>query len=113
MMAGENGPAEVVEPLGTAMALVPLPMGLGVIPAVLGNLGAVALGAAHAPGPTHGTDGLEAFGVVDKGLDVDHRRASLEQSGVAVARIRLSGRAYPQDNAIGTTTPESRMSQED
>ena len=69
--------------------LVALPLGLGVVPAVLGDLGGAAPGAPHAVRPAHRPDGLEALGVVDEGLDVDHRRASLG-SEPSVAAIRLS-----------------------
>jgi hypothetical protein len=57
------------------MALVALPVGLGVVPTLLGDGGGAALGASHPLRPPHRPDGLEAFGVVDEGLDVeDHRR---------------------------------------
>jgi hypothetical protein len=55
---------------------VPLPLGLGVVVTVPGDLGATAREAPHAVRPAHQPHGLEAFGVVDQGLGVDHRRAS-------------------------------------
>src|SRR4051794_40825762 len=76
-MAGEDGPTQVIEPLAASPAEIALPHGLGVVVPVLGDHGGAALGARHAVGPAHGPDSLEALGVVDQGLDVDHRRASL------------------------------------
>src|SRR5262249_43164812 len=80
MVPGEDGPTEVIEPPAAAVALVALTLGLGVIPTVFGDLGGVAFGAPHAVRPTHGPNCLEALRVVDEGLDIDHRRASLERS---------------------------------
>ena len=77
MMAGEDRIGQVVEPLTAAVAVVALTFGLGVVPAVLGDPVGATPGAPHAIGPAHRPDGLEALGVVDEGLDVDHRRASL------------------------------------
>ena len=76
VVAGEDCPGQVVEPLAAAVALVALPLGLGVVVAVLGGPGTATLGAPYAVRPAHQADGLEALGVVDEGLDVDHRWAS-------------------------------------
>src|SRR3954462_13081569 len=109
MVSGEDGPGQVIEPLAAAVAVVAPALGLGVVMPVLGDLGGAALGAPHAVGPAHRPDRLEALGVVDEGLDVDHRQASLG-SEPSSAAIRPTGRVYPRDDAAGTTTPESRMS---
>lgn len=73
VMPGEDGLTEVVEPLAAAMAPIALPLGLGLIPAVPGRPVGVALGAPHAVRPTHCPDGLEALGIVDEGLEIEHR----------------------------------------
>src|SRR4051794_31278122 len=93
----------------TAVALIALTLGLGVIPAVLGDLDGATLGATYTVRPAHRPDGLEAPGVLDEGLEVDHRRASLGPERSVVV-IRIEGRVYPPDDATGTTTLESRMS---
>src|SRR5262249_17353107 len=109
VVAGEDRPGQVIEPPAAAMALVAPAVRLGLIPAVLGNLGGAARGAPHAVGPTHRPDGLKAPGGLDEGLDVDHRRSSLGTEP-SVATIWLSRRVYPREDAAGITRPESRMS---
>ena len=52
-------------------------------------------GAPHAIRPAHRPDGLEALGVVDQGLEVDHRRAS-RGSERSVAVIRLGAEFTPE-----------------
>src|SRR4051794_10353933 len=108
-MPGEDRVGQVVEPLATAVTAVALPLGLGVIVAVPGDLRRATRGAPHAVGPAHRPDCLEALGVVDEGLDVDHRRASLGAEPASEA-IPLSCRVYPREDAAGITTLESRMS---
>src|SRR6476620_6800055 len=109
MVTGEDRVGQVVEPPATAVALVALPLGLGVVTPVPGNLGGVAPGASHAVRPAHGPDRLEALGVVDKGLDVDHCRAP-QGARAILAVIRPEHRVYPENGPWGITTPESRMS---
>ena len=89
MVPGEDGPGQVIEPLPAAVALVALPVELGVIPPVLGHLGTAALGASSPLRPPHGPDGLEALGIVDRGLDVEHHRGVSDrglQQWVAIIR---------------------------
>jgi hypothetical protein len=76
VVAGEDRVDQVVEPLAAAVALIALALGLGVVMPFLGDLGGPAPRAPHAVGPAHRPHGLEALGVVDQGLTVDHRRAS-------------------------------------
>ena len=71
-MTSENGSGEVVESLLTVVAEVSLAIGLGVITAVFDNGLGRAMWAFDAIGPTHIANGLEALGVVDEVLDVDH-----------------------------------------
>ena len=73
MVPREDRPAEVVEPLGTAVASITLALGLGVILSILDHLDGAAFGAIEPTGPTHRPDGLEALGIVDEALEVDHR----------------------------------------
>jgi hypothetical protein len=61
MVAGEDGPGQVIEPLAAAMTAVALPFGLGVVMAVLGDLDGATAGAPHAVRPAEFPDGLEAL----------------------------------------------------
>src|SRR3954451_12495659 len=72
-MAGEDRAGEVVEASPTGVALVTLPVRLGVVPPVLGHRGRGAMGAGDPVGPAHRPDRLVALGVVDQVLDVHHR----------------------------------------
>src|SRR4051794_37622452 len=71
-MAGEDRAGEVVEASPTGVALVTLPVRLGVVPPVLGHRGRGAMGAGDPVGPAHRSDRLVALGVVDQVLDVHH-----------------------------------------
>src|SRR5262249_22159398 len=68
-------PGEVVEPLATAVAVIPLASRMGVVVPVLDDVDGVASGTPHAVGPAHRPDRLEALGIVDEGLNVHHQRA--------------------------------------
>lgn len=71
-MAGQNRPAQIIEPAPAVLAAVLLPLGLRRIPTLLADRGRGTVHAAHPIGPTQGTDRLETFGVVDEILDVQH-----------------------------------------
>jgi hypothetical protein len=73
MVPGEDGVNQVNELRVAAVTVVALSLRLGVVSAVLCDLGGATPGAPHAVWPAHRPDGLEALGVVDQGLDVDHR----------------------------------------
>src|SRR6476620_7884625 len=92
MMAGEDGGGQIVEAPATALALVPLAVGLGVVAAVLDDRGRAARGTGDAVGPPHVTDGLEAPGVVEEVLDVHHdatARGSDREGGQARPRLSI------------------------
>jgi len=92
MMAGEDRIGQVVEPLPTAVAVGTLTLGLGVVAPVLGDPVGATPGAPHAVRPAHRSDGLEALGVLDEGLSVDDRWASL---GPVPRSQRSDSRAEP------------------
>ena len=77
VVAGEDGVGQVIEAPAAGPALVPLPMRLGLIPALLDDLGRIAVGAAGAVRPAEVADHLVALGVVDDPQDIDehHRRS--------------------------------------
>src|SRR3954462_10332550 len=92
-MAGEDRAGEVVEASPTGVALVTLPVRLGVVPPVLGHRGRGAMGAGDPVGPADRSDRLVALGVVDQILDVHHRsmprfRAALRGWAAADATAR-------------------------
>ena len=71
MVAGEDRVGQVIEAAAAGPALVALPLRLGLIPALLDDLGRVAVGAADAVGPAEVADHLVALGVVGDPQDVD------------------------------------------
>jgi hypothetical protein len=79
VMSGEDGVGQVVEAAVTGSAFVPLSLRLGVVPALLDDLGAIAVGTADDFGPAKLADHLVALGVVGDLQDVDehdgHSRA--------------------------------------
>lgn len=83
-MAGQNRPAQIIEPAPAVLAAVLLSLGLRPIPTLLVDRGRGAVHAAHSLGPTQGTNGLESFGVVDEILDVQHGAHCLATSKGAV-----------------------------
>jgi hypothetical protein len=86
MVTGEDRLAQVIEPLAATVTFVTLPLRLGLIPAALGDLGGATLGTPYAVRPPHRANGSETLGVVDEGLDVEHRRgfSGPERSTVAI-----------------------------
>ena len=102
VMAGEDGIGQVVEPLATAMAVVSLALGLGVVRSVLGDLVGATLDAPHAVGPAHLPERVEALGVVDENLNVDPYRVSQGAKPANVA-IPHSWRLDFREDAIGNT----------
>lgn len=72
-MSLQDGSAQALEPHSTAVIAIALTLGLGVVPPVLDHLSRATLGASHSDEPTHRPDRLEALGVVDEGLEVEHR----------------------------------------
>jgi hypothetical protein len=73
MMTGKDRPGEVVELPLAALAVIALPRRLGLVATLFSDLGRGAVGAGHAVGPTEVPDGLEALGVVDEVMDVEHQ----------------------------------------
>lgn len=73
VMAGEDGPGQVVEVFLTRLTLITLTLRLGRIVTLFGDRRRVAMGAVDAFRPSQLADGLEALEVVDEVLDVDHR----------------------------------------
>ena len=73
VMAGENGPGQVIEVFLTGLALIALALRLGRIVALFGDRNRVAMGTGYTLGPSQLADGLEALQVVDEVLDLDHR----------------------------------------
>src|SRR5262249_19555271 len=72
MMAGEDGPGEVVEAARTATAEIAPTSVLRLVVALLGNLVGITVGASDPLRPPQVADDLEAARVVDQGLDVEH-----------------------------------------
>ena len=72
VVAGEDGAGEVVEPPAAGLAEVALAMRLGVVAAVLDDLGGPAVGAVHAAGPTERPDRVVTPGIIDQVAEVDH-----------------------------------------
>src|SRR6266545_2745612 len=72
-MAGEDRPGQVIEEFLTGLTPVALPLGLGRIVTLLGDLRGVTMGTGDALGPAQVADRLETLHVVDEVLDVDHR----------------------------------------
>src|SRR3954449_11829236 len=66
VMAGQDSASEVVEAGAARRAAVALPVRLGVVPAVAGDLGTIAARAANAVRPAVLPDQLEALRVVDQ-----------------------------------------------
>ena len=71
-MNGEDGLGRVVEPCVAAVAEVTLTVRLSVVMSNSDDRLRRARGAADQIGPRHVTNGLEAFGIVDKVANVDH-----------------------------------------
>ena len=111
--ASADRSGQVLEPLATSLAERALPLGWGVVLALLEDRHRAAVGAGKALGPTPRRNGLKALGVVDEVADVDpqsiprcgRRRPSLvgTQSArrVVLERLRCSPRV---------TTPKPGMS---
>jgi hypothetical protein len=99
MVPGQDRVGQVVEPLAAALALVALGLALGVVVAVLGDLGTTASGASHAVGPAHRADGLEAPDVADEGLDVDHRQGTTGVPGDPSPSSVLVAESLPETGA--------------
>ena len=71
MVPGEDRPGQVIEASAAGPALVPLPLRLGLIPALFDGPARIAVGTADAVGPAEVVDHLVAFGVVRDSQDVD------------------------------------------
>lgn len=84
VMPREDRVGQVVEPLATAVAAAPLALDLDVVVTVLGDLGTPTPGAPHAVGSAHCPDSPEALGVVNEGLDVNHRRGTTSNGSRAI-----------------------------
>src|SRR5512135_3795720 len=67
-----EGPSvRVLEATATGAALVAAALRLGLVPALLDDVGRVAMRAADALGPAEGPNDLVTLGVIDDGQDVD------------------------------------------
>jgi hypothetical protein len=85
MVTGEDGPGQVIEAARAGPAIVPLPVGLGVVLAVLDHIPGVATGAGDPVGPAEVTNGLKALGIVDEVRQID-QETGLGQSTTESAR---------------------------
>ena len=72
MMAGEEGPGQVVEAPGAGLTEIALPGRLGLVVALPDDLAGVAAGATDPLRPPQVAEDLEATCVVDQGLNVEH-----------------------------------------
>ena len=72
MVAGEDGPGQVIEPPGAGPTVIAPPSGLGLITALLRDPVGVTAGAVDPLGPPQVADDLEAARVIDQGLNVEH-----------------------------------------
>jgi hypothetical protein len=88
-MPGEDGPGQIIEAPPTAMTVIALAVGLGLILAVLDDVLGVAMRTGDPVRPTKVSDGLEALGVVNEVREVDHRARLGQQA-------RESGRERSQ-----------------
>jgi len=80
MVAGEDGPTQLIEPAPAVGAAVLLPFGLRRIPTLPADRRRGAVDAAHASRPTQGTDSLETVGIVNEVLDVEQDADGLAPS---------------------------------
>jgi hypothetical protein len=71
-MTGNDGVRHVVEASATGLAQRTLTLRLGVVTALVRDLSTLTRWTTDAVRPAQGTDGLNAFGVVDEGLHVSH-----------------------------------------
>jgi hypothetical protein len=69
-MAGEDRPGEVVKTRSASVTFVALPIALSLVSTILDHAIRRAMRPGNAGGPTHGSDRLEALGVVDEIPDV-------------------------------------------
>lgn len=67
-----KGAAQAVEPLATPTALIPLTIRLSLVATIFDRRPGITERADNAVRPSPVADGLEALGVVEKILDVDH-----------------------------------------
>src|SRR4051794_22807001 len=96
-MPGQDSAREVVEAGAARRAAVALPVRLGVVPAVAGDLGTIAARAANAVRPAVLPDQLEALRVVDQ-------RRQVHQGRRGHGRHRGYGNALPQPPSASVLT---------
>src|SRR4051812_31107848 len=96
-MPGQESASEVVEAGAARRAAVALPVRLGVVPAVAGDLGTIAARAANAVRPAVLPDQLEALRVVDQ-------RRQVHQGRRGHGRHRGYGNALPQPPSTSVLT---------
>src|SRR3982751_2636274 len=122
MMAGEDGVGEIIEPHLTSQAPVALPVPLPLVVAMTCYLVAPALRTTDSFGPAQMPDRLEAFGIIDQGLDVDqavHRGRLLPAGDDGCPRRKAvqklhpvisTGRGHHRRASRTPTTPKRVMS---
>ena len=71
MMTGQDGTAKVIKAAAAPLAAIALPMRLGVVTTVAGNLAACTSGAAHTLWPTMLPDQLVAFSIINERGEID------------------------------------------
>jgi hypothetical protein len=72
MMAGCDGPSQIIEVTLTVFAMIPLACGLGLITSALGDFQKLAARTFHSVGPAYLADGCVAFLVVNQLLNAHH-----------------------------------------
>lgn len=96
MMTREDRPGQIVEPAPAVLTAILLALRLSGITPLLGDRRRTALHAAHPLGPAQPAQGLEALGIVDERLDVEHLTTP---AAIQKGRIVPLGCLRPQHQA--------------
>ncbi len=99
VMARKDRPRQVVEPTPAVPAAVLLALRLGGITSLLGDRCRTALYAAHLLGPAQRAHRLEALGIVDERLDVQHQ---ITPAAIQTGRNVLLNLPLPQPTPSAT-----------
>jgi hypothetical protein len=104
VVPGQNGPGQVVEAAAAGRAAITLAVRLGIIPAMAGDRGALAVQTANAVGPAMLAHQLVALRVVDQRRQVHQRRHERHRCW----RADPSSTAHRPDRHPWADHPETR-----
>ena len=80
MMTGKDRVSQIVEASLTGLAPGTLTLRVSLVAPLFGNLNTVTSGTTDPVWPTQGSDGLKAFGGVEKRLNVYHGASSAQEA---------------------------------